>query len=543
MEQRVESSTGGKLQTPVEQPERQNLAEVIETPLGTRIEKLLSFPQISYDEFESLPQYFKRELMLRNRITNTDTYNRTMATLLTDREWEVAPDEAEKLKLLGGEGTLTLQMRRSPFNYIVVCGVEEMLDQLLSIKISKEELAFAEEYYKRTANPNFNAEMWRYVVEECDGRLPFEIHGVRDGSVVLPGEPLLTVSGPVELIAHFEPIFHRIFYASMVATRAHELREIIQSPDRFVEVGKRGAIDDNQHYLALRAMNLGGGFHLTSDDAGPGLFGLTDAGTMGHRYVQAFKSEEAAFRHAIERLPAVSLLIDLVESYQGIDLALKLKNEYRDTDKKIWVRLDSGDIKDQVRYYLGKTNGLGLTDPLKDRLVVEGIDSLDEIREIEQMIEREFGNSAKRRVMYGAGGLLISEKTSRSDASTGFKLSEYTDELGELRSTMKFSSSPGKISYPGCTRLAIVDGKREILQDGESPEAKVSELFSPLYLNGKRYYYGGEGESAYQFTHAQYTQIFQGARPTKEIMEKTRAVPSAGTAAKIRSLTDLYGVA
>jgi hypothetical protein len=51
-----------------------------------------------------------------------------------------------------------------------------MLDQLLSIKVTKQELAFAEEFYKHTANPIFSPDIWRYVVEECDGKLPFEIH-------------------------------------------------------------------------------------------------------------------------------------------------------------------------------------------------------------------------------------------------------------------------------------------------------------------------------------------------------------------------------
>jgi nicotinic acid phosphoribosyltransferase len=97
---------------------------------------------------------------------------------------------------------------------------------------------------------------------------------VPDGTVVLPGEPLLTVRGNVELIAHFEPLFHRIFYASMVATRAHVLSEILGDSDRFIEVGKRGAIDDHQHFLALRAMKVGGGFHLTSDDAGGEFVGI-----------------------------------------------------------------------------------------------------------------------------------------------------------------------------------------------------------------------------------------------------------------------------
>jgi nicotinic acid phosphoribosyltransferase len=261
---------------------------------------------------------------------------------------------------------------------------------------------------------------------------------------------------------------------------------------------------------------------------------------MGHRYVQAFESEESAFRHAIKKLHSVSLLIDLVDSYKGIDLALKLKSEYRDSDKKIWVRLDSGDIKDQVRYYLSETNRLGLTDPKRDKLVVEGIDGFEEIKEIEEMIEVEFGKEAKKRVMYGAGGLLISENTSRSDASTGFKLSEYTDERGALQPSMKFSNSPGKVSYPGATRLALVDGQRKILQMEEAVLGEVHEFFQPFYMNGIRYEAGLSDSDANVVVKEQYERIFQGRTPTKQVVELVRATPSSDTGKKITKVRRLY---
>jgi nicotinate phosphoribosyltransferase len=491
------------------------------------LSRFFTFPQVSLEEFEDLPASFKSELLSRNRIINTDTYNRTMAELLRTRV---------------GEGAFTLQMRRSPFNYIVVCGIQELLDELLSIRISREELSFAAEYYRHSKNPFFDPQMWEEVIAKHQGQLPFEIHGVRDGTVVLPGEPILTVIGDTELIAHFEQLFHRVFYASMVATRAHALKEKLGDSSRFIEVGKRAAVTDKQHYLALRAMKVGGGFYLTSDDAGSGLYGMTDAGTIGHRYVQCFESEEDAFRHAIRKLHAVTLLIDLVESVQGIDLALKLKDEYRHENKKIWVRLDSGDILAQARYYLQETNKRGLTDPERDKLVVEGLDSLEEIFTIEAMIEHEFGAAAKKRVMYGAGGLLISEKTSRSDASTGFKISAYRDAQGVMRPTMKFSNSPGKRSFPGCPRLASVDGTRIVAQLGERLEGRVRELFVPLYLNGVRYWERDNDQDIHHRVLADYRELFGAYSPTPDLSAKLMAAPSPVTREKIEQIRVRYGI-
>lgn len=449
----------------------------------------VTFPDISFEDFKELPYIAQRSIIARNRIINSDTYNRTMDELSSSlpliRQENYSTEDRGSLGL---PATFTLQMRRSPFGYLVAAGIQDTIEDLTLLPITENELRFAREYFQHTSVPFFNDKMWSWIVHENQGRLPIKIYGVPDGTIVAPGEPLLNVQGPEELVAHFEHVFHRLFYATLVATRAHALTEIIGDSSRFVEVGKRGAITEEQHLQALKAAYIGGGISLTSNDAAPGILPVRDTGTIGHRYVQRFDSEEAAFRHAIENLPAVTLLVDLVNTYEGINLACKLKEEYRDTGKKIWVRLDSGDILDQVRYFLTVNNKLGFTDSALDKVVVEGLDSLGEIAEIEKMIVGEFGEDAKKRVVYGAGGLLISEKTSRADASTGLKLSEYTTNEGALCPTMKFSDSPGKESFPGVPQVAIVNGKRQIVQMGEQLSGQVKQLFEPLYENGQAAY-------------------------------------------------------
>jgi nicotinate phosphoribosyltransferase len=359
---------------------------------------------------------------------------------------------------------------------------------------------------------------------------------------VLPCEPLLTVKGPEELIAHFEHVFHRLFYSTLVATRAHELLKIIEDPMRFIEVGKRGAITEQQHHQALRAMEIGAGFTLTSNDCGLGLGEFSDVGTIGHRYVQRFPSEEQAFRHAIENLPAVTLLVDLIDTYKGIDLSLKLKDEYRSSGKKIWVRLDSGDIKDQVRYFLAQSQEKGMTDPVLDRVVVEGVESIEEIAEIEEMVIREFGQEARKRVLYGAGGLLISEQVSRKDASTGYKLSQYTDTLGKEEPTLKKSNSPGKESLPGEPRLAIVDGKRVVVQPGEELVGDVVCLFEPLLAAGKNYCYAESAEEAKARRKA-HARLLDLTALTRAQLKGLRAQPSAKTKALIDAVCEKYEMA
>lgn len=503
-------------------------------PALREVEQQLTFPEISYDVFSALPKTAREDLISRNRILNTDGYNRVMDHLLSQRAVAGENLETIPLSVATAPASYALQLRRSPFPYLVACGVEDAVERMTSLPITKAEYDFAVEYHQREKVPFLNQELWRWVIEDNQGRLPIEIHGVRDGTVVFPGEPLLTVNGPSELIAHFEHMFHRVFYETLVATKARALVEILGDPQRFIEVGLRGAITDGQHLQALHAAFVGGGFALTSSDAAAAALPIKSGGTIGHRYVQTFGSEEEAFRFAIEHLEQVTLLIDLVESYQGIDLGLRLKEEYRDTSKKIWIRLDSGDILDQVRYFLTESNRLGLTDPVRDKLVVEGVDSLEEIAEIEKMIVAEFGESARARVMYGAGSLLISDRTSRSDASSGFKQTEYTDPSGQLQPTMKFSSSPGKGSFPGDLRTVTVDGQRMIAQAGEQFSGEVIEKFDHLY--GKSV--PALIRSAPQESRSRADHDF--AENCRSELKTSVAVPSPGTLAKIRQVMDLY---
>jgi putative nicotinate phosphoribosyltransferase len=425
--------------------------------METMMETLAPTPEMHYD-------YERMANAAANRIINTDTYNRTMDHLRGPEGWRK-------------QETYVLQMRRSPYGYLVAAGIEDAVQELVTQPITQAELTEAETYYADNNVPFFNRDMWQEIIDEYDGYLPIEVHGAPDGTVLLPGEPALRITGPGELIAHFEHLFHRPFYDTLVATKAHEITKLLGDPNRFIEVGKRGTPDEMIHLRAIKAMQIGGDLTLTSNDAaGMAFDGIRSVGTIGHRYVQRFPSVEAAFRHAVENLDTVSLLVDLVDSYDGMNTALQLKEEFRDTDKNIWVRLDSGNLKEQLRYYLDECAARGFTDPVKDRITVEGFETLADIAEMEAMLTED----EKKRVVYGGGGILVAQQTARSDASTGFKLAEFEASFGVLLPSQKFSDSPGKESLPGNPTVVVVDGlKRYIAQHRELDGV---DLLAPLYV-------------------------------------------------------------
>lgn len=427
-------------------------------------ERYYGFPEgLTYQAFtQQLPEV-RKAILSTNPIIRTDTYNRTMEYLAGENAQVPA--------------TYVLQFRKASEGYVITAGIEDTVRNLANITITQSMLNFAKDYYAHATGVSyFNPQMWQEVIDKHQGKLPFTIDCLPDGSVALPSDPVLRISGPNELVAHFEPEIHQSFYPTLVATNANRIGRII-GPDRFIEVGLRGAQSDRDHLTALKAMYIGGGFTRTSNDEAFGYlpnFGLV--GTIGHRKIQEFEEEEDAFRDAVEKLDNVTLLVDLNDAYHGIDMAIDLKKEYRATPKNIWIRLDSGDVGAQTLYALKKQQELGFLDSAKDKIVVEGIDDIEDIQRIETLV-RDAGFDPEQLVLYGAGGLLISNHTTRSDASSAFKLSAYNG-----RATMKFSNSPGKESIPGQPTLIIHGGQRVIAQQGEFLDAK--ELFVRAYDHG-----------------------------------------------------------
>lgn len=426
---------------------------------------LFAFPQITYEEFLQLDDLWREEIVKRNRILQTDTYNRTMCHAKQER-WK-------------DEETYVNQMRRAPGGYLIATGTRRHIQKALGIlPLTQWEFDFARDFYRDHANvPFFNEEMWQSVLDN-DGYFPLDIDAVPDGTAVLASDPVMRINGVGELGAHIEPSVHRIFYDSLVATTAHEIATKLGA-DRFIEVGKRGTPNEEMHLQAAVAMYVGGGISMTSNDAAVAAYPdkLRDVGTLGHRFIQFYDTPIESFRQAIETTPQTSLLIDLTGSMQGIGEALQLKQEYRDTGKKIWIRLDSGNILEQTIHTLREYQRLGFTDPALDKIVVEDISSVDEMVQMDEAI-RAAGFDPDKFVVYGAGGLLVTKMKERSVASTGYKLAEV---LGAAR-LKPAPDSPGKESLPGKPTLVQTAEGRVIAQVGE---VMGEDLFEPVARNGR----------------------------------------------------------
>lgn len=422
------------------------------------------FPDdLSYEDFLGLDDTTREEIVRRNRVVNTDTYNRSMANAKGE-EWSK-------------QETYVLQLRTAKRGYLITSGLRRQFEKILRLPITENEVMFANAFYKNHAKvPYFNRDMWDMVLQN-NGVVPMTIDSIPEGTVILPGDPLLRAEGPGELVAHFEPDFHRVFYPTLVATDAHYIAETIGA-HRFFEFGKRGTATEEVHMIMVRSMYEGGGISATSNDAAVAAYPeqLRDVGTLGHRFLQFKDTEEAAFRAAIERSNVTALLIDLTDSYRGIDLACRLKEEYRDTGKKIWLRLDSGDLKAQGKYALRKFLAMGFLDPKLDKVIIEDLKSVEDMLEIDESFKAD-GLDAWDFIGYGGGSLLTTKGKSRGDASSGFKLSAVGDEP-----KMKFSNTAEKQSLPGRPTLyRFPDQTRIIGQVGEYEAQGGVNLMTPAF--------------------------------------------------------------
>lgn len=434
--------------------------------------RLQEFPEITFEDYQQITDLqVRRDIAKKNKIIQTDAYNRTMNFL----KWEKKSKQRE---------TFSLSFRRSPNKqYVVVDGIRSTLKDILGIRITQAELDFAKAFYAdqkaRWGNGYFDADMWQEVVNN-GGFIPLDIKAVADGTVLKPKEPVMLVSGPAELAATYEPVFLRAFFKSIVATDAHYLEEII-GQGRVAEFGKRATANEDFHLDAVEANIVGGGLTSTSNDTAALVYPqVLSGGTTAHRYFACYPTENDAFINAIEKCDKIALLVDLVDSYKWIDKIVALKKKYRSSGKIIGMRLDSGDLADQAVYALKKLQEQGMLDPKLDKIVVADISTVDDVRRVEEAVTAA-GFDPKDFIQYGLGWLLVARNKTRDALSAAYKLTNTQDWA-----TGKLSNDIDKEPIPGDTNIEIRDNVRYIVQEDE--EVQGERLLKNVYSNGELAY-------------------------------------------------------
>ena len=322
--------------------------------------------------------------------------------------------------------------RKNPDNagFAIMAGVQQMVDYLSNLKFDDEDIKFL-----RTKNI-FSNEFLDYLRTfefSCD------VWAVPEGTPVFPGEPLVTVRGPVIQAQFVETmILLCINHQSLIASKASRIVRAAKGRS-VMEFGSRRAQGFDGAFYGARAAYIAGciGTACTIDEKELKIPAL---GTMAHSWVQLFDSEYEAFKAYANLYPnACTLLVDTYNVVKsGVPNAIKVFNEVLVPRgfRPAGIRIDSGDIT-----YLSKKARKMLDEAGFPDCKICASNSLDEYI-IDTMIEQGAQIDS-----FGVGERLI---TASSQPVFGgvYKLVATEDDKGTIIPKIKISENVEKVTTP-----------------------------------------------------------------------------------------------
>lgn len=325
--------------------------------------------------------------------------------------------------------------------YSIACGLEQAVDYILNLNFSSEDLA-----YLKSLNI-FSDKFLEYLK---DFKFTGDVYAVKEGTIVFPGEPILTVKAPIMQAQLIETaLLNIINFQTLIASKSAKVNYAAKG-DVIMEFGLRRAQAPDAGIYGARAAVIGGCASTSNVLAGK-MFDIPVSGTHAHSWVMNFKDEYTAFMEYAKVYPDNALL--LVDTYDtlksGIPNAIKVFDYLRaNGHEPKGIRLDSGDLA-----YLSKKAREMLDEAGYPNAIICASGDLDE-----QLIDSLKHQGAKIN-SWGVGTKLI---TSADMPALGgvYKLSAVIDENGVETPKIKISDNVAKITNPGFKNIyRVYDGK------------------------------------------------------------------------------------
>ena len=319
--------------------------------------------------------------------------------------------------------------------YAIAAGLEQIVRYIEDLRFTDSDIE-----YLRGKNL-FSEEFLAYL---ADFRFTGDIWAVPEGTVIFPGEPILTVRAntiEAQLIETY--VILALNHQSLIATKASRMVRAAKGRP-ISEFGSRRAHGEDAAVYGARAAYIGGctGTACTLSDK---LYDVPAGGTMAHAWVQMFDNEYEAFSTYCRLYPNnPTLLVDTYSVFgSGIPNAIRAVKDvlWPQGLKKCAIRIDSGDIAYLSKKARKALDDAGLTDC---KIVVSN--SLDEYI-IGELIAQEACVDA-----FDIGERMI---TAKSDSVFGcvYKLAAIEDENGKLIPKIKVSENAAKITNPSFKKL------------------------------------------------------------------------------------------
>lgn len=396
---------------------------------------------------------------IRNLTLLSDFYEFTMANGYYENEMKdtVAVFDAFYRKNPDGGG------------YAIFAGLNDIISYIKNLHFTDEDI----EYFK--SQGNFSEEFLEYL---RNFKFTGDVYAFPEGSVMFPGEPIVTVKAPIIECSIIETyLLLSMNFNSLIATKTNRI--VSSAGDRLVmEFGARRAQGADASITGARAAYIAGA-PITSNTYSAKKYGFKASGTMAHSWIQAFDSEYEAFKTYAKMYPDnCILLIDTYDTLEsGLVNAMKVfKEELLPKGLTGGVRIDSGDLA-----YLSKEVRKRLDENGFEDFKIVASNSLDEFK-----IESLLSQGAKID-SFGIGERLI---TAKSDPVFGGVYKLVAIEKDEkLQAKIKVSENVEKITTPGFKKVyRLYDtetGKAEAdyiaLRDEEIDDSEPLVIFDPLF--------------------------------------------------------------
>ena len=351
--------------------------------------------------------------------------------------------------------------------YSVAAGMEQAAQYLENLHFDESDIAylrslemFSEEYLSYLAKLRFTG----------------DVRAVREGEIVFPYEPIVTVSAPMLEAQLVETaLLTFINHQTLIASKAAKI--CAAAGGGVMEFGLRRAQGADAGVYGARAAMIGGCVGTSNVYAGK-LFHVPVSGTMAHSWVMNFPSEVEAFRAYAECFPDNCLL--LVDTYDtlrsGVPNAITVFRELREKGyEPKGIRLDSGDLA-----YLSNKAREMLDEAGFENAIICASGDLDET------LIRSLKEQGARIDTWGVGTKLI---TSADMPALGgvYKLAAVYENGKEIPK-IKLSDTTEKITNPGVKEvLRIYDAATDkaiadyIVRAGERVDtSKPLTIFHPV---------------------------------------------------------------
>ncbi|HYQ58843.1 MAG TPA: nicotinate phosphoribosyltransferase [Draconibacterium sp.] len=353
--------------------------------------------------------------------------------------------------------------RTNPYKggYTVFAGLQDFIDALQEFTYSDTDLEFLK-------SNSFKDEFLEYLSEF---KFSGDIYSVKEGEIVFPNEPVLSVEGNIVECQLLESLLLNILnFESLIATKAFRIKHI-SGQKLFADFGLRRA----QSFSAIHASRAAciGGASSTSNTLAGKIYDIPVSGTMAHSWVQSFDLELEAFRAFAQTNPGNTIL--LVDTYNtlksGVPNAITVGHEMAAKGKKLKaIRLDSGDLA-----YLSKKSRKMLDEAGLPDVQILASNQLNEYVIKTLLLDQNAAIDG-----FGIGTEMI---TGKSDAALDgvYKLTEIDGEP-----KMKFSENTEKITLPGKKQLVrYFDEEGKFYRDGillqQEKAEEVHAIFHRIY--------------------------------------------------------------